>query len=161
MKINFLRRLDMTTLTTYKPGRTNVFDEMDKMMESMLGGNISNCKATRYPAVDVLDKEESFELSIELPGYNKDDVEIKVDNNLLTISASEIKEPETKEKTDKEDKTRYIIRERRSKKFSRTFVLPKNVEKDNIEAVFENGLLELVIPKSPKKEPKKIEIKIK
>ncbi|MDC7123994.1 MAG: Hsp20 family protein, partial [Spirochaetales bacterium] len=93
----------MTTLTTYRPGRTNVFDEMDRMMESMFGNNLSNYEAARFPAVDVVENNENFELSIELPGYGKDDVEIKIDNNLLTISATEVKEAKKEEKGKKKD----------------------------------------------------------
>ncbi len=148
----------MTTLTTYRPRRVNLFDEMDRMMESMMESG-STAKASRYPAVDVVAKENSFDLSVELPGYSKDDVEIKVDNNLLTISAAEIKEAEEKKET--KESINYIMHERSGRSFVRTFVLPEDVDKENIEASFENGLLELVVPKVPKAEPKKIDIKIK
>ncbi len=150
----------MTTLATYRPRRVSVFDEMDRMMESMLGGTSASVKSARYPAVDVVEKENHFGLSVELPGYGKDDVEIKVDNNLLTISASEVKEAENDNKKEKES-VRYIMHERSGRSFTRTFVLPKEVNKEKIEASFENGLLELVIPKAPKAEPKKISIKVK
>ncbi len=151
----------MTTLTTYRPRRVSVFDEMDRMMESMLGNGLSNVKASRYPAVDVVESEGSFGLSVELPGYAKDDVEIKIDNNLLTISAAEIKEAEDSKKDKNKEAVRYIMHERAGRSFTRTFVLPKDVDKEKIEASFTNGLLELVIPKVPKAEPKKIDIKIK
>ena len=149
----------MTTLTTYRPRRVSVFDEMDKMMESMFS-NSAAVASSRYPAVDVVEKEKNFSLSVELPGYGKDDVEIKVDNNLLTISASEIKEAK-KEKKEEKETVRYIMHERSGRSFTRTFVLPKDVNKEKIEASFENGLLELNIPKVPKAEPKKIDIKVK
>ncbi len=148
----------MTTLTTYRPRRVNLFDEMDRMMESMMESG-TKTGSSRYPAVDVIEKEGGFELTVELPGYGKDDVEIKVDNNLLTISAAEIKEAE--EKKEEKETINYIMHERSGRSFIRTFVLPKDVDKENIEASFENGLLELVIPKVPKAEPKKIDIKIK
>eukprot|EP01155_Anaeramoeba_flamelloides_P027777 Anaeramoba_flamelloidesa828336_67.p1 GENE.a828336_67~~a828336_67.p1 ORF type:complete len:151 (+),score=23.19 a828336_67:19-471(+) len=150
----------MTTLATYRPRRVSVFDEMDRMMESMLSGTTS-VKAARYPAVDVVEKDGSFELSVELPGYGKDDVEIKVDNNLLTISAAEMKEAKKEKKEEKKENVRYIMQERSGRSFTRTFVLPKDVDKEHIEASFVNGLLELVVPKIPKAEPKKIDIKVK
>ncbi|MDC7228283.1 MAG: Hsp20/alpha crystallin family protein [Spirochaetales bacterium] len=150
----------MTRVATYRPGRVNVFDEMDRMMESMIGSG-SSAKASRYPAVDAVEKEGSFELSIELPGYGKDDVEIKVDNNLLTVSAAELKDAKDEKKEEKKESVRYIMHERSGRSFTRTFVLPKDVDKENIEASFENGLLTLNIPKVPKAEPKKIDIKVK
>lgn len=147
----------MTTLATYRPGRTNIYTEMDRMMESMLGST-GQARAARYPAVDVVEKEGSFGLSVELPGYRKDDVDIKVDNNLLTITSAEMKEAEEEKKEEKEP-VRFIMHERGGRSFTRTFVLPKEVDRENIEASFENGLLELVIPKVPKAEPKKIDIR--
>jgi len=150
----------MTTLRTYRPGRVNMFNEMDRMMESMLSSTPA-VKAARYPAVDVVEKENSFGLSVELPGYGKDDVEIKVDNNLLTISAAEIKDAKDEKKEEKNEAVRYIMHERSDRSFTRTFVLPKDVDKENIDASFENGLLALNIPKVPKAEPKKIDIKVK
>ena len=151
----------MTTLTTYRPKSMSMFNEMDRMMESLLSGNGSNLKAARYPAVDVVEKDGSFELSVELPGYGKDEVEIKVDNNLLTISAAEEKEVKTEKEEEKNKSVRYIMQERSGRSFTRTFVLPKDVDKENIDASFVNGLLELTIPRIPKAEPKKINIKVK
>ncbi|MBI9106220.1 MAG: Hsp20/alpha crystallin family protein [Spirochaetales bacterium] len=151
----------MTTLTTYRNKPAGVFNEMDRIIESYFVGN-SSPKTGRYPAVDVVEKEKTFGLSIELPGYSKDDVEIKIDNNLLTISAIEEEKKEEKQEQEQEqEQLRYVIRERNSRSFTRTFVLPREVDKDNIDASFENGLLSLSIPKVPKAVPKKINIKAK
>lgn len=150
----------MTTLTSYRPKSLSMFKEMDKMMESMLSSTPA-ANTARYPAVDVIEREESFGLNVELPGYGKNDVEIKVDNNLLTISAAELKEAKDEKKEEKKETVHYIMHERSGRNFTRTFVLPKDVDKENIEASFENGLLTLNIPKVPKAEPKKIDIKVK
>jgi HSP20 family protein len=149
----------MTALATYRPKSVRVFDEMDRMIDSFFTGNSKTAGNARYPAVDVVEKAESYGLSVELPGYGKDDVEIKVDNNVLTISAVEEKTEEKKE--DKNEEVSYVLRERSSRSFTRTFVLPKEADRDNIEASFEDGLLVLEIPKVPKAVPKKIDIKTK
>lgn len=149
----------MTTLTTYRAKPAGVFNEMDRMIDSFFAGNSSNVKSGRYPAVDVLEKEKAYGLNIELPGYSKNDVEIKIDNNLLTISA--VEEEKKEEKQEAKEQPRYVIRERSSRSFTRTFVLPREVDKDNIEASFENGLLSLSIPKVPKAVPQTISIKAK
>ncbi len=149
----------MTTLTTYRAKPAGVFNEMDRMIDSFFAGSTAPMKSGRYPAVDVVEKEDAYSLSVELPGYSKDDVEIKIDNNLLTISAAE--EEKKAEKAEKREEMRYVIRERSSRSFTRTFVLPREVDKDNIEASFENGLLSLSIPKVPKAVPKTISIKAK
>ena len=149
----------MTALTTYRPKSVSVFDEMDRMIDSFFSGSNHTFKNGRFPAVDVVEKENGYSLSVELPGYGKDDVDIKVDNNVLTISAAE-EEKKVEESGEKEE-VRYVLNERSSRHFTRTFVLPKEVDKDHIEASFKNGLLELDIPKTPKAAPKKISIKAK
>merc|ERR1711879_476893 len=98
--------LDMATLTTYRPRKASIYAEMDRMMESLLGSS-STARDARYPAVDVVERDGSFGFSVELPGYGKDDVEIKVDNNLLTISAAEMKEVK-EEKKEKKESVRYV-----------------------------------------------------
>ncbi len=149
----------MTAITTYRPKTMSIFNEMDKMMDSLFTPNSSSYKASRFPAVDVVEKEGGYELSVELPGYGKDDVEIKIDNNLLTISASE--NAEVEKKSEEKEEVKFLIRERNSRSFTRTFVLPKEADKDNIEALFKDGLLVLDIRKIPKAQPKTITIKAK
>jgi HSP20 family protein len=80
------------------------------------------------------------------------DIEVKVEENLLTVSA--------KKEADKEEKKNgYVLRERKSSSFSRSFVLPKEVNRDAIKAEFKNGLLTLTMEKTPKAQPKMIEVK--
>ncbi len=149
----------MTAITTYRPKTMSIFNEMDKMMDSLFTPNSSSYKASRFPAVDVIEEEGGYKLSVELPGYGKDDVEIKIDNNLLTISAAET--AETEKKSEEKEEVKFLIRERNSRNFTRTFVLPKEADKDNIEALFKDGLLVLNIRKIPKAQPKTITIKAK
>jgi HSP20 family protein len=105
-----------------------------------------------YPRVDVREKDGSYILEADLPGITEKDLDVKVDGNLLTISSKKSEEK-------KEEKNGYLVRERKSSSFSRSFVLPKNVDKSKIQASFKSGLLTLNIPKEPATEPKKIEVK--
>jgi HSP20 family protein len=105
-----------------------------------------------YPRVDVREKDGTYILEADLPGITEKDLDVKVDGNVLTISSKKNEEK-------KEEKNGYIVRERRSSSFSRSLVLPKNVDKAKILASFKNGLLTLNIPKEPAAEPKKIEVK--
>ena len=82
------------------------------------------------------------------------DIEVKVENNVLSISS---KKEEVKENKDKD----YVHKERRSYSFSRSFTLPDNVKSDKIDASFNNGLLNISIPKAPEAKPKLIEVKVK
>ena len=137
----------------------SVFDEMDRIMDSMFDnshgfsriGSLSN----RNPAVDVLETPQDYSLEAELPGLEQNQVEIKVEDGVLHISSIE---SETTQKVETENEPKYLVRERRNKVFSRSFVLPKDVDAEKISAKFANGLLVLTLPKLEKAQPRKIAI---
>jgi len=106
----------------------------------------------RSPAVDVREDDREYTMEVELPGLTEKDIEVKVENDLFTVSSK-------KEEDKKEDKKGYVLRERRRFEFSRCFSLPDEVDKEKINAEFKNGLLKLVLPKTPKAQPKMIEVK--
>jgi len=96
-------------------------------------------------------------MNIELPGVKKDDVKIKVmDDNVLVVSG------EKKREVKEEDKDRSYLRiERSYGEFTRSFVLPENVNKDKIDAKYDNGMLHLTIEKKEPEKPKEKLIEIK
>ena len=101
---------------------------------------------------DVKEKDGSYELDIDLPGYNKEDVRAELENGYLTISAS------TKnDKDEKDENGKYIRRERFYGHCSRSFYVGDAVTQEEIKAKFENGILKLSIPKkeAPAVEEKK------
>lgn len=101
---------------------------------------------------DVYEKGGDYHIEMDVPGYDKEDINIEVDNGYLTISA------ETNSEEKDEDKN-YIRRERRYGKFSRSFYVG-DVEPDSIEAEFKKGTLKITVPKIEEKTTKKqIEIK--
>ena len=88
-----------------------------------------------------LENKNHYEVSLAAPGMRKDDFHIDVDGNLLTISA------EKEEKKEQND-NRYTRTEFNYTSFSRSFTLPEGVNKDKIDASYDNGLLKLVLPKT-------------
>lgn len=96
------------------------------------------------PKVDVLENDKAFELHVEVPGMNKDDFNIEVNDNYLTVSG------ERKFTNEKNEKNFHSI-ETRYGSFSRSFALPENVNADKIAARYNNGILELTVPKDEKK----------
>jgi HSP20 family protein len=108
--------------------------------------------STAIPAVDVRESEDAYLMEVDLPGRTEKDVEVKLDNNLLTISSK-------KEEKKEEKKDGFIMRERRSSSFARSFVLPEEVDREKISAEFKNGVLSLSFPKAPTAKPKVIEVK--
>jgi len=106
----------------------------------------------RTPAVDVREAEDEYLMEAELPGLTDKDIELNVEDNILTLSSK-------KEQNQEEKKNGYLIRERRKHEFARTFVLPKDVDREKIKGEFKNGLLVVSIPKKPEAKPRKIDVK--
>jgi len=104
------------------------------------------------PAVNEKVDENGYHLEIDLPGVKKENIEISVNDGILTISGERKLER-------KEEKENYTRIESFFGRFERSFKLPADADSDNIEAKYENGVLKLFIPKRPKPEGKKIEIK--
>ena len=107
---------------------------------------------TRTPAVDVREAEDEYLMEAELPGLTDKDIELNVEDNILTLSSK-------KEESKEEKKNGYLIRERRNNEFARTFVLPKDADREKIKGEFKTGLLVVAIPKKPEAKPRKIDVK--
>ncbi|MEQ9593310.1 MAG: Hsp20/alpha crystallin family protein [Cyclobacteriaceae bacterium] len=96
------------------------------------------------PKVDVIEDEKAFELHVEVPGMEKEDFKIELNDGSLTVSG------ERKFKSEQNEKNFHSV-ETRYGSFSRTFVIPDNVEANKIDAKYKNGILELTLPKDEKK----------
>ena len=130
----------------------SVLDEMIKT--DWLGGttNVSNM-ATRVPAVNIRENDETFEVHVAVPGKRKEDFKIELDNEILTISSEEKREEETPERNAK-----FTRREFSYSNFKRAFSLPETVDSGKISASYNNGVLEIVLPKKEeaKVQPKRM-----
>lgn len=104
------------------------------------------------PTVDIFERGDNLVLRAEIAGLSKDDVEISVENNMLTLRGERKREAEFNEQD------AYHL-ERSFGVFTRSFNLPKTVDMDRISATYENGVLELKIPKSAEAKPRRVEIK--
>jgi len=140
----------MKSLVKYDPSYLGVFDDIDRMFNSFFDLEPA---WTRTPAVDIREENDKYLLEAELTGLSENDIDVKVQDNLLTIASK--KSEQTEEK-----KNGYLVKERRHSSFSRSFVLPKDADRDKIEASFKNGLLALSIPKLPEAQPKSITVKV-
>ncbi len=106
------------------------------------------------PQVDIVEHDDHYEISAEMPGLKKEDIQITLEDGLLRLEA------ETKQE-DKEEKEGKIIRqERRYGKYMRSFDLGKNVHKEDIKASFEDGILKLTAPKVAEEVPQQRRIDI-
>ena len=92
------------------------------------------------PAANIMEHENDFQLEIAVPGLNKEDFKIGIENSVLTISSE-------KQDENNENNKDYTRREFAYGNFSRSFTLPKSVNTDNINATYKNGILQIVLPK--------------
>ncbi len=108
------------------------------------------------PATDVVETENEFQITAELPGMDEKDIELTLSDDLLTIKGEKSEEREEKEKD-------YYLSERRFGSFRRSFRLPEGVNADKISAEFSKGVLTITLPKTleAKKKAKKIAVKAK
>jgi HSP20 family protein len=137
-------------LIRYSPNALDLLDNVSSWFEDIFTEPVLGTAGV--PAVDVKETDSEYTMEVELPGLTEKDVEVKLDNNLLTISSS-------KEDKKEEKKNGYIMRERRSSHFARSFVLPQGIDREKISAEFRNGILNLSFPKTPAAQPKMIEVK--
>jgi len=138
-----------------------VFDGIFGNEFSKISNNLSN--VMMQPPVNITEAEESYTLELSVPGWNKEDFEVNVEDKFLTISATIEKEPTTEEKaTDTVETTRpnYLKREFRKRSFSRTFTLSDKSNADAIDATYENGILTINIAKLEEAKPVKKVVEI-
>ena len=104
------------------------------------------------PAMDVVENEDNFTVRVDLPGLAGDDVHVEMEDNVLTIKG------EIGDTIEKEGE-RYHYRERYSGSFQRSLRLPNTIDANKVDASFDNGVLNIVLPKLPQAQAKKIDIK--
>lgn len=135
------------------------------ILDSLFNNSVNDgyCGAYRsafVPKVDVKQTKAAYSLEMELPGRTENDVDIQLDHNTLVISSVKEEKPCKKEEKNADTEEKWILRERRTSEFSRSFSLPEDADKENVTAEFKNGILTVVIPRSQKAEPKRIAIKV-
>ena len=134
----------------------NLFDEfwndpfdMDRMLprgrDPLYGKHSKNLMKT-----DVRETEGSYELDVDLPGFKKDEVNVELNNGYLTIEAAK-----SLDKDDTDKQGRYIRQERCTGSCARSFYVGENLKPTDVAAKFENGILELKLPKADKQIPEK------
>jgi len=128
---------------------------LDSLLDDVLAGTCSTPVYNYAPSVDVTETDAAYILDMDLPGRSQDDVNIELDRNVLTIS-SKIDAKAEKKEMKEEKKTKFLIRERGSYNFKRSFTLPEDVDQESISASFKNGVLTITMNKKAVQEPKKI-----
>lgn len=144
-------------LITYDPFRElrSLQDEVNRVFSSNFdrsGGESGMMRGAWNPSVDIFENKDQIVLEAELPGMNPEDVNISIENNVLTIHGERKFEK-------KDDKDNFHRVERSYGSFTRSFTLPPTVSSEGVDAVFENGILRLALAKREEAKPRRIEIK--
>jgi len=148
----------MTVLTRFEPFRefSTLQDRMSRLFRESFsdpGRDESLVASSFAPAVDVYEDEHNVTLKIEVPGIEEKDIDIRVENNLLTVHGERKIEKEEKEEN-------YRRVERQYGSFTRTFTLPNTVDTDNVQATYDKGVLKITLPKKAEAKPKQIKVNV-
>lgn len=138
-----------TDLIEWRP-LSELRTRVDQMFRDMSEGG----DARWAPSVDVVRREDAIVVRADIPGIKPEDVEVTIEDGVLTVSGEHTETAERKEE-------KYMRRERRYGSFSRSMSLPRGVTADDVEATTEDGVLEVTIPLPREEKPAKVEIKPK
>lgn len=131
--------------------------EINRMFDSFFRGGAGEDEglfpSAWIPAVDLAESDGEFTVKAELPGIDRSDVRITMQDNVLTIRGEK--------KQEKEEKGKYRRVERSYGAFERSFALPAPVKSDRVEAAFRDGILTITLPKAEEARPRQIDVKVK
>jgi HSP20 family protein len=146
----------MTVLTRWDPFRefSTLQDRMNRLFRDSYGDREEALTTSTFaPPVDVYEDEHQVTLSIEVPGIEEKDIDVRVENNVLTVHG------ERKfEKEQKEENFRRV--ERQYGSFTRSFTLPNTVDNENIQASYSKGILKIQLAKRAEAKPKQIKVNV-
>ncbi len=148
----------MTLLTRWEPVRelANFQDRMNRLFNesfSPVASQESLAAGSFVPPVDVYEDEQGIRLKMEVPGIDEKDIEIQLENNLLTVRGQRKLESETKEEN-------YHRIERRYGSFTRSFTLPNTVNPEEVKAGYSKGVLSISLGKKAEAKPKQIKVNV-
>jgi HSP20 family protein len=147
----------MTVLTRWEPFRefSTLQDRMNRLFRETQGNSQEESLTTSSfaPAVDVYEDEHNVTLKIEVPGIEEKDIDVRIENNTLTVHGERKIEKEEKEEN-------YRRVERQYGSFTRTFNLPPTVDAEKVQADYDKGVLKITLPKKAEAKPKQIKVNV-
>jgi HSP20 family protein len=146
----------MTSITRWGrvPNLNALQEQLNRIFEGTLNGHGENSAITTWaPAVDIYETENELVLKADLPGVSGKDIDIRVENNMLTVRGERQFETEVKEDN-------YLRVERTYGSFSRSFGLPNTVNTEAISAEYKNGVLTVQLPKRAESKPKQVKVNV-
>ncbi|HTA51510.1 MAG TPA: Hsp20/alpha crystallin family protein [Candidatus Acidoferrum sp.] len=143
----------ITRWDTYS-GLSGLQEQVNRLFESSFSRRADNSAVTTWaPAVDIFETENELVVKADLPDVNEKDIDVRVENNMLTVRG----ERKFEEKAEKEN---YLRVERTYGTFSRSFRLPNTVNNETIQADYKNGVLTVTLPKRAESKPKQVKVNV-
>src|SRR5579862_9922770 len=145
-----------TMITRWEPFRnlSTLQEQVNRLFDSSFKGNGDNSALTTWaPAVDIYETENELVLKADLPEISEKDLDIRVENNMLTIRG----ERKFEQKVNEDN---YLRIERTYGSFSRSFSLPNTVNTEAIKADYKNGVLTVQLPKRAESKPKQVKVNV-
>ena len=148
----------MTVLTRFEPFRefSTLQDRLNRLYRDSFSSEAQDqtlATSSFAPAVDVYEDEHSITLKIEVPGIDEKDIDVRIENNTLTVHGERKIEKEEKEEN-------YRRVERQYGSFTRTFTLPTTVDSEKVSANYDKGVLKIALPKKAEAKPKQIKVNV-
>ena len=145
----------MPAVVRWDPFRelTSLQDEVGRLFRRVGGADGGTGRESWMPSIDVIETSQAIKIKADMAGMKPEDVNLEVEENVLTLSGERRFEEQVEE-------GKYYRIERRYGSFSRSIALPQGVDTDAIEAHFEHGVLEVVVPKVETVRPKRIAVSV-
>ena len=147
------------TLVRYNPNRimNDLSRDWDNVIDSFFQfPSIRSSNGWAFvPKVDIVEEKDYLQMIAEVPGMEKEDVKVQVENGVLTISG------ERKPVVERIEESNYVRCEISAGSFSRSVTLPEHIDLEKITADYKNGLLTVMLPKTEKSKPKEIKVAVK
>lgn len=141
------------TLIKYNQPQRDIFGKrFSDIMDEFFTDAVATRRESFAPSIDISETDKQYIIDVEVPGIDKNDIDLNIENNTLTISGERKFEK-------KEDGKQYHRVETHYGTFSRSFTLPDNVDVDTINATYNNGILNITVDKSEQQMKKQIKIK--
>ncbi len=142
-------------LMRYSKPETDIFGKrFSDIMDEFFNDAVATRQSSFAPSMNISENEKQFIIDVEIPGMEKENIDVNLENRRLTVSGERSFESESEE-----NGTKYHRVERHYGSFSRTLQLPESVNDESIEATYKNGVLNIKIDKSEDKVKKQIDIK--
>lgn len=139
----------MLTRFTLNPAFPSFWREMDELLTTPE----AQARQFTIPPADIVEAEKQVEIKLDMPGVDPEKIDVKLENDQLTVAAERVEEKKTEEKG-------WVRRERSSGRFSRSFTLPHTLDGAKLEASYRHGVLTITVPRREETLPRSLKVKV-